>query len=324
MDRQLRRRLAPAESGAQRLARRFRRARDRAVKRTFGVWQRFGVHVVPNDFYEPVPDTRTLDSAHFSRRSSMVGVDLRRDAQLELLERFRAGYKAEVDALPVRPSVGEPHFFHDNEVFGWVDAAIYYGMLREFRPRRVIEIGGGFSSLLAAQALRTNAADGGPDPFELIVIEPYPRQFLVDGVVGVSRLIRRRVQDVPLAEFERLQANDVLFIDSSHVVKAGSDVLHEYLEIVPRLAPGVLVHAHDIFLPAEYPPRLLLQQRRFWTEQYLLQALLAFNSEFEVLLAACFLHLEHPDALDRAFACYEPGSGKPGSFWFRRAPSTST
>ena len=324
MDKRLRRRLRPAESSPQRLGRHLRDLRSRVVKATFPWWQRMGVHVVPNDFYEPVPDTRTLGAAHFSRRSAMAGIDLRQGAQLALLERFRASYKPEVDALPIRPTGAEPHFFHDNDVFGWVDAAVHYCMLREFRPRRVIEIGAGYSTLLAAQALEANASSGGPKAFDLVAIEPYPRRFLVEGVPAGIRLVRAPVQDIPLEEFERLEAGDVLFIDSSHVAKAGSDVVHEYLEIVPRLAPGVLVHAHDVFLPAEYPPRVVLQQRRFWTEQYLLQALLAGSRDFEVVLGACFLHLEHPDALERTFACYRRDSGMPGSFWFRRTSSAST
>jgi hypothetical protein len=322
VDKQLRLSLRPAETRGQRFARRAREVRNRAIKRSFGVWQRLGVHVVPNDFYEPVPDTRTLGAAHFTRRSAMVGVDLRVQAQLDLLHRFRARYKSEVDALPVAPVGQHPHFFHDNGVFGWIDAAVLYCVLREFRPQRVVEIGAGFSTLLTAQALRTNAADDGQavGAAELVAVEPYPRQFLVDGAPGSWGLLRRPVQDVPPEEFERLEAGDVLFIDSSHVLKPGSDVAYEILEIIPRLAPGVLVHAHDIFLPAEYPERVVLGQRRFWTEQYLLHAFLAFNSDFEVLFATSFLHLEHPDELERSFACYERNSGIPGSFWFRRTP----
>jgi hypothetical protein len=125
------------------------------------------------------------------------------------------------------------------------------------------------------------------------------------------------VQDVPLDEFTRLEDGDVLFIDTSHVVKTGGDVQYEFLEVLPRLQKGVIVHIHDIYLPAEYPKEWVLDGLTFWSEQYVLQAFLAFNSAFEVVLGGQYLHLYHPDRLHKAFALY---GGEPwlGSFWIRR------
>ena len=123
---------------------------------------------------------------------------------------------------------------------------------------------------------------------------------------------------MPLERFCALEANDIVFIDSSHVVKIGSDVVYEFLELLPRLKAGVMVHFHDIFLPAEYPKSWVLEDRRFWNEQYLLQAFLAFNSAFEVMMAGSFLHLSHSEKLKAAFASYDPANVWPGSFWMRR------
>ena len=124
-------------------------------------------------------------------------------------------------------------------------------MIRQFHPRRIIEIGAGHSTLLSAQALRENArlGEGGG---ELISIEPYPNNVLQRGVPGLTELIQSEVQRVPLERFAALEANDILFIDSSHVVQIDSDVNYEFLEILPRLKAGVILHIHDIYLPREY------------------------------------------------------------------------
>jgi hypothetical protein len=115
-----------------------------------------------------------------------------------------------------------------------------------------------------------------------------------------------------------LEENDILFIDSSHVLKIGSDVQYEYLEILPRLNKGVIVHIHDIFLPAEYRKEWVLKDHIFWTEQYLLQAFLAFNDNFEILWAGSYMHLKHPDKLEVAFNSYRRNERWPGSFWIKK------
>ncbi len=153
---------------------------------------------------------------------------------------------------------------------------------------------------------------------ELIAIEPYPNKILQKGFPGLSKLIKKEVQDVGLDEFYKLNENDILFIDSSHVLKIGSDVQYEYLEILPRLNKGVIVHVHDIFLPAEYPKEWVLKNYRFWTEQYLLQAFLTFNNTFEVLWVGSYMHFKYPDLLKKSFNSYNPKTVCPGSFWMQR------
>lgn len=190
-------------------------------------------------------------------------------------------------------------------------------MIRYFKPTRVIEVGSGYSTFLSARAILKNKAEYGINA-ELIAIDPYPKDILRKWFPGLSKLIVEEVQNVDLSEFKKLKENDILFIDSSHVLKIGSDVQYEYLEILPRINKGVIVHAHDIFLPLEYPKEWVLRLRRFWNEQYLLQSFLAFNSAFEVLLAGSYMHLKHPEKLDKAFGSYNRKTVLPGSFWIRK------
>ena len=185
-------------------------------------------------------------------------------------------------------------------------------MIRHFQPRLIIEVGSGFSSLVLGQAAEKNKNSG------LICIEPFPREFLRERFPGLQSLIEKKVQDIGLELFSQLASGDILFIDSSHTVKIGSDVNYLFLEVLPRLNPGVIVHVHDIFLPFDYRRDWVLDEFRFWTEQYLLQAFLTFNSEFDVLLANYYLSHYHQAQLQAAFPDLPRWIG--GSFWIRRKP----
>lgn len=295
---------------------RLRQAARRVVVATFGLWERLGVHVTPVHFYQPVPDTRALSPALWARPTEMVGVDMDPEGQIRRLEDFAARFRSEYDAIPRRRTDSPLDYYIDNDMFESVDGEMLFCMIRDLRPRRLIEIGSGASTLLAAKALRRNQDDGSP-PCEYTVCDPFPHATVRNGVPNVSRLIMEPVQRVPLEAFDALDVNDILFIDSSHVLKIGSDVQYEYLEVIPRLKPGVVVHVHDIFMPAEYPQYWVMKEHRFWTEQYLLQAFLAFNRAFEVLWAGSYMHLTRPTRLAASFSSYGP-ERHPGSFWMRR------
>ncbi len=292
-------------------------------RKHFELWERCGFHVTPVHFYQPIPDTSTLRDNVWSKRLSMGGVNLNEQGQIELLENFRRRFANEYDALPAT-ATSVPHDFHyDNSYFACVDPEILFCMIRANRPRKMIEIGSGFSTLLSATAIRRNANEFSDSPCEFVAIEPYPNDVIRAGFPGLSELRTSRVQDVDLSTFESLGDHDILFIDSSHVGRIDSDVLYELLQILPRLRPGVLVHVHDIFLPDEYPKSWVIDRHRFWTEQYLLQAFLAFNDSFEVLWAGQYMHKHHPARMASAFASYRrrtPGDDwvGPGSFWIRR------
>jgi hypothetical protein len=200
-------------------------------------------------------------------------------------------------------------------MFSRLDAWMLQAMLRHFRPRRMIEVGCGWSSLVTARVNREQLAGS----LDFTCIEPYPPDFLDDGVDGISRLIVSPVEQVPVDTFLDLAAGDVLFIDTSHTVKTGGDVVFLLQEVLPRLADGVVVHIHDIFLPWDYPLDWVLVGRA-WNEQYAVRAFLTFNSEFEILLSVAWMSQFRPDVLAEALPDYPQSySDGGGSLWLRRS-----
>ncbi|HTZ64168.1 MAG TPA: class I SAM-dependent methyltransferase [Solirubrobacteraceae bacterium] len=219
--------------------------------------------------------------------------------------------------IPDGPT-GDPHDYHaSNEMFSRLDAWMLQAMLRHFRPRRMIEVGCGWSSLMTARVNREQL--GGS--LDFTCIEPYPPDFLGDGIDGISRLIVSPVEQVPVDRFLELRAGDFLFIDTSHTVKTGGDVVFLLQEVLPRLADGVVVHIHDIFLPWDYPQEWVLVGRA-WNEQYAVRSFLAFNSAFEILVGVAWMSQFRPDILAQVLPDYParyPDGG--GSFWIRRRVS---
>ena len=284
--------------------------------RLFSLWESLGVHITPNHFYQPIPDTRTLKDELWLRQSELVGVNMNEQKQIRLLNQFLR-FKEEYDASPKNKASKPYKYYINNPNFGAVDAEILYCIIRHFKPKKIIEIGSGYSTYLSAQAIFKNEEENG-NKTELIAIEPYPNEVLKSGFPGLSKLIPTKIEEIDLSEFNELKENDILFIDSSHVLKIGNDVQYEYLEILPRLNKGVIIHIHDIFLPSEYPKKWVLEMHRFWNEQYLLQAFLAFNSAFEVLWAGSYMHLRHPEKLEKAFSSYNRKMVGPGSLWIRK------
>ena len=288
----------------------------RLIPRIFGFWERLGVHITLNSFLSPIPDTRDLTDEVLGRQTELKGIAMREPEQVAWLTEMAAKYRQEYERFP-RHATGNPHeYYVANPSFSGGDAEILWIMVREFQPAKIIEIGSGFSTLVAASALVQNAKTGGRRG-ELLAIEPYPKEIIRQGFPGLTELRPERVELVPMDVFEPLGENDILFIDSSHVLKTGSDVQFEFLEVLPRLQKGVLIHIHDICLPAEYPEVYLRRQQLFWNEQYLLQAFLAFNDAFEVHWAGAYMHLRQPEALKAAIRSYD-GQRWPGSFWIRK------
>jgi predicted O-methyltransferase YrrM len=281
----------------------------------FELWQSHGFHITDVDFYQPIPDTRALPPSLWDRISDLPGVDIREEQQQQLLSEIVAKFKNEFTAIPEGASTQEFRYYRGNTAFEAVDAEMLFGIIRLLKPRRMYEVGSGFSTLLAADALRRNHADGYSCRF--IAIEPYPSAKLQTELTPEVELWRVPVQQVSLEEFRSLTKGDILFIDSSHMCKIGSDVQFLFLEVLPRIRPGVVVHVHDIFMPVEYAKHWVLDWHRFWNEQYLLQTFLSFNGAFEVLWAGYWMHTKHPDLLTKAFPSYKAGVW-PGSFWFRR------
>ncbi|GAA0592311.1 class I SAM-dependent methyltransferase [Kutzneria viridogrisea] len=271
------------------------------------------LYVPPGHFYSPIPAPEDLARAASAARgrTEVPGVDLRAPQQRALVAKLAKRWSE----VPTRQLV-DWRYHPDNVMFGLADAAVYYSVFSELKPRRVIEVGSGFSSAIALDASDRYAPES-----RFTFVEPYPERLLdllrPDDQQRCT-LIRTGVQDLPLDTFDQLRSGDLLFIDSTHVSKAGSDVNYLFFEVLPRLAEGVVVHVHDIFWPFEYPVDWLREGRN-WNENYLLRAFLSYNSAFEVLLFNSWLWTtEHafvsetlPQAADQ----------QPGSIWLRRKAS---
>lgn len=276
-----------------------------------------GLHILPVHFYSPVPDTRALPASLWEGKGALPGLRLDLDAASVLLRTITEPYRAEYEQFPREKPAGAVQYYLNNASYSSGDAEVLYSVVRHYKPKRIIEIGAGQTTLVIAQALRRNAEEDSGQTCAFVSIEPYPPEYLQPAPAEVSRMLVQPLQEVPLAEFEALESGDVLFIDSSHVVSIGSDVVYEYLEILPRLKPGVIVHIHDIFLPYEYPQRWYDKARFFWNEQYLLQALLQDNARFEILLPLHALYRDAREVFCAQIRSCESG-GAPGAFWMRR------
>jgi Methyltransferase domain len=274
-------------------------------------------------YYSPIANNRLLSQEPARSRvwppsgpPSTPGLDWRPDHQAALV-RDHLGHQSDFP-IPDGPT-GNPHDYHAaNEMFSRLDAWMLQAMLRHFHPQRMIEVGCGWSSLMTARVNREQF-DGSLD---FTCIEPYPPDFLGDGIEGISRLIVSPVEQMPVDTFLELSAGDFLFIDTSHTVKTGGDVVFLLQEVLPRLADGVIVHIHDIFLPWDYPPEWVLAGRA-WNEQYAVRAFLTFNSAFEILLGVAWMSHFQSDLLASTLPGFPknyPDGG--GSLWIRRMPCT--
>lgn len=271
------------------------------------LFSRLGLQVVVKSFYSPIPDLSSLNADTWERRSELAGVAVDLERQLELLVELEP-YFREFDP-PAREA--PPHqYYGENPSYGRGDADLLHAMTRHYRPRRIVELGSGFSTLVLAQAVRDNG-DG-----ELHVFDPYPGIAGPD-TPGVTRFQTIAAQDVPLSTFQALAGGDFLVVDTTHAVKIGGDVNRIILDILPRLAPGVMVHFHDIFLPYEYPREWLERYGLYWTEQYLVQAFLALNPAYEVICALYALVRDHREQVGGVIPALAEG-GAPAAFWVRR------
>ncbi|HEX7323125.1 MAG TPA: class I SAM-dependent methyltransferase [Mycobacterium sp.] len=205
----------------------------------------------------------------------------------------------------------------ENPWYNHSDGAVYYSILTTLRPKRIIEVGCGFSSAIALDVRDRELKD-----LELTFIEPHPErllELLKEGDNKTATIHRSIVQDVAIETFDVLEKDDILFIDSSHISSPGSDVNMVLFEVLPRLKPGVVVHFHDIFFPFEYPDTWLNRTDWLdlgWNELYLLRAFLSYNNVFQVMFFNCLLWREHADIVRRYFP--ECDKNLPGSLWLRR------
>lgn len=239
----------------------------------------------PGHFYSPLSTAVDAQRAIGWRDlRDVAGIDLRETEQRTLAAAL----------APMWQDIASVRYDPANSQYGPADAAVLHSMLRHYRPKRLLEVGSGHST-----AVVLDTADRHHLDLQITCIEPYPDQLVARlgaGDIDRLELIRAGAQEVQTQVYAELRAGDVLFIDSTHVVKAGSDVVWLFLHVLPRLDPGVIVHIHDIFWPFEYPKRWL-EQRRDWTELYLLRAMLTGTSTWQIEFFSSWLWIEHPEAV---------------------------
>lgn len=271
-------------------------------------FEAMGFLPVQRHYYEPLFHPDDLRGP-LSLPRKLPGLDLRPDAQLRILQDFK--YQSELTRFSVeRSETGA--FYYNNGYFESGDAELWYSMIRHLKPSTVVEVGSGMSTRLARRALAANGKQ-----HRHLCIEPYEAPWLeAEGI----EVVRKRVEEVEFEVFESLGEGDILFIDSSHVIRPQGDVLFLFLEVLPCLRPGVVVHVHDIFTPRDYPAPWVLHAKRLWNEQYLVEALLSGSDSFEVLLAANYLAHSHQRALAAIAPVYAQQAAyrEPGSLYIRR------
>ncbi|GIK47159.1 MAG: class I SAM-dependent methyltransferase [Rhodocyclaceae bacterium] len=269
----------------------------------------------PGHFYSPIPDLDEIrhDEARIfgSIPRTIAGIDLHEEEQLALLSSFADYYLSMPFGERQSPSL---RYRFENPAYSYSDAIMLHCMIRHASPKRIIEVGSGYSSCVT---LDTNELFFG-NRIHTSFIEPYPELLLSlvkDGDRSRIRVIPSRLQNVALEEFDALEENDILFVDSTHVCKTGSDVNRIFFDILPKLRQGVYVHFHDIFFPFEYPKEWIYRGRA-WNEAYLLRAFLQYNAAFRVVLMNTFMqHFHETFFREKMPLCLKnPG----GSIWLRR------
>jgi len=275
---------------------------------------------VPVHYYSPIPDVKSLEKRGvWDIRSEMPGIDFNVNEQLALLKYLGDSYGDECKWPLIAPN-DKAQFYLNNNSFSYGCAATLYCMIRHKKPKRVLETGSGFSSLIIHQALKVNKKEGHRGAH--FVVDPFPCEQIQSGIITPNKLYTIGAEETDLAVFTQLEDGDILFIDSSHQAKIGSDVNFLFLEVLPRLKKGVIIHVHDINFPYDYPKSYALNEsfRQFWTEQYLLQALLIYSSAFKILLSMDYLMREKKKDFSKAFSYYNPkiNTSISGSFWMEK------
>ena len=272
-----------------------------------------GVFPIRNTYYEPLFDERLLKNDLFKDRF-LPGIDWNAEEQLHLLD--SCSFSDELSVLPLEKGEDPHSFYLNNGYFSAGDAEFWYNLIRLKKPARIFEIGSGHSTLMAVRALRKNREEDTGYNCKHVCVEPFANPWLDTLGVGI---VRRRAEDLGVEFFQELGPDDILFIDSSHMIKPQGDVLFEYLQLLPSLSKGVTVHIHDIFSPKDYTAQLIRQEVKFWNEQYLLEAFLTNNPDWKIIGALNWLHHNHYPAF-RAACPYVLPENEPGSFYIQKRP----
>lgn len=258
------------------------------------------LHVTPVHYYSPIPTLHQLDPRIFDKVYDDTGLKWNVSGQLTYLNDIFPKYLSEYTPSP-------------NTGLSLVDSFTLYAMIREKKPKVMIEVGSGETTKISLQAIEMNDREGFECRF--YAIEPYPHNYLVNLQRKNFELICKELQSV---EIDFLRTADLLFIDSSHVSKIGSDVNYEILEIVPQLKKGAVIHWHDIMMPTDYWKDWTYSATKFWNESYLLHAFMLFNEAYEIVWASRYMQLHHGPLLKKHFPYFDPERHRCTSFWIKK------
>ncbi|MET0779238.1 MAG: class I SAM-dependent methyltransferase [Candidatus Saccharimonadales bacterium] len=291
------------------------REANESLQRANAQLEKYRTWAMPGHFNSPIPDIadikkRAKDIFKLPPSKDLVGIDINEKRQLELLKAFRQYYPQIPFSAREKPDL---RFYYVNDWFSYGDAIALYSFIRHFRPKRIIEAGSGFSSA-AILDINDRFFDG---KIKCSFVEPYTERLktLLRKSDAASQIVEKRVELIDLKFFDQLQENDILFIDSSHISKTGSDLNTLLLEVLPRLNKGVLIHFHDVFYPFEYP-KVWVYDGHAWNEDYMLRAFLTFNEQFSIEFFSSYLSNFHADKLNKNLPDFMKLAG--GSLWLRR------
>jgi len=249
------------------------------------IFKLIGVFPIIDHYYEPQFNFDSL-SKDLSKDRNLKGINFNLKKQFINIKKL--DFTNELIQLNLKKNSPNYKFNINNKFFEAGDADIYYQVIRHLKPSKIIEVGSGFSTLIALEAIKKNKEDNKSLQNNNIItcIEPYENKWLESFDVNI---IRKKIEDINFKRFLDLKKNDILFIDSSHIIRPQGDVLAIFLEILPKLSKGVIVHVHDIFTPKNYPKKWLIEENKFWNEQYLLEALISNTNKYEIFLSLNFL-----------------------------------
>jgi hypothetical protein len=292
------------------VARRLR-FRLRHFPLTRAAFVRAGVFPVIDHFYDPFYNPDRLKTGRAPR--ILPAIDFNLACQIALLEAFPAGIE-----FKCLTATDDPRQFHlANGMFEQGDAELWHQVIRHFKPARIFEIGSGHSTKVARLAIAELERTIPNYRCDHVCIDPYAPAWIDD--LG-ARVLRQTVESVPLEMFMQLERSDVLFIDSSHVIRPQGDVLFEYLELLPSLAPGVIVHIHDIFSPRDYPTAWMKDRMYFWNEQYIVEAFMSHNKEREIIMSGNMM-MHECFSLMKSKCVHLDSDFEPRSLYIRRTSS---
>ena len=289
----------------------FRRIGPSRLPKTSQCLKKIGVFPIRDHYYEPLfNDQHLLQPLGVDR--TLPGLDLNTNNQLIFLSQLV--YADELIALKLtKPAKSDFEFSFNNGSFESGDAEFLYQFIRKNKPNKIIEIGCGSSTKIAQLAIEKNKMESGKGT-QHICVEPYEQPWLKE-LPGI-RLIRERIEKLSFDWSTELVDGDLLFVDSSHMIRPQGDVLTEYLQIFPQLSKGVHIHIHDIFTPKDYLKSWIIDEVKFWNEQYLLEALLSNTNRYQVVAALNYLKHHHYDQLLKVCP-YLTIHREPGSFYFK-------